>query len=66
MPLTLHLLRVGWMNSTESLLLYGNNSWKNTINNHMSGIDRLDQMISYYSCPKSTVRWYTKSDISLL
>lgn len=29
-------------------------------NNHMSGIDRSDQMISYYSCPKKTVRWYKK------
>lgn len=26
----------------------------------MSGIDRSDQMISYYSSPRKTIRWYKK------
>lgn len=29
-------------------------------NKFMSGIDRSDQLISYYSCPKKTIRWYKK------
>lgn len=29
-------------------------------NRHMSGIDRSDQMVSYYSCPRKTIRWYKK------
>lgn len=29
-------------------------------NRYMSGIDRSDQMMSYYSCPRRTVRWYKK------
>lgn len=29
-------------------------------NRHMSGIDRADQMIAYYSCPRKTIRWYKK------
>ncbi|XP_045769865.1 piggyBac transposable element-derived protein 4-like isoform X1 [Maniola jurtina] len=29
-------------------------------NRNMSGIDRSDQMISYYSCPRKTIRWYKK------
>lgn len=29
-------------------------------NDNMSGIDRADQMISYYSCPRKTIRWYKK------
>lgn len=29
-------------------------------NKHMSGIDRSDQMISYYSIPRKSVRWYLK------
>lgn len=29
-------------------------------NKYMSGIDRADQMISYYSCPRKTIRWYKK------
>lgn len=29
-------------------------------NRYMSGIDRSDQMISYYSCPRKTIRWYKK------
>lgn len=29
-------------------------------NKHMSGIDRVDQMTSYYSSPRKTVRWYKK------
>ena len=29
-------------------------------NKNMSGIDRSDQMIAYYSTPRKTVRWYRK------
>ncbi|KAH9642821.1 hypothetical protein HF086_012315 [Spodoptera exigua] len=29
-------------------------------NRFMSGIDCADQMISYYSCPRKTIRWYKK------
>jgi hypothetical protein len=29
-------------------------------NNHMSGIDHSDQMLSYYSCLRKTTRWYKK------
>lgn len=29
-------------------------------NQHMSGIDRADQMMSYYSSPRKTIRWYRK------
>lgn len=29
-------------------------------NAHMSGIDRADQMMSYYSSPRKTVKWYRK------
>ncbi|CAB3232275.1 unnamed protein product [Arctia plantaginis] len=29
-------------------------------NRHMSGIDRADQMIAYYSCPRKKIRWYKK------
>lgn len=29
-------------------------------NNNMSGIDRCDQMVSYYSTPRKYVRWYMK------
>ncbi|XP_047028874.1 piggyBac transposable element-derived protein 4-like [Helicoverpa zea] len=29
-------------------------------NRHMSGVDRSDQMVSYYSCPRKTIRWYKK------
>lgn len=29
-------------------------------NKHMSGIDRSDQMMAYYSTPRKTVRWYRK------
>lgn len=37
----------------------------------MSGVDRCDQLISYYSCPRKTIRWYKKVifhllDVSLL
>ncbi|XP_045457227.1 piggyBac transposable element-derived protein 4-like [Melitaea cinxia] len=31
-----------------------------TYNRNMSGIDRCDQMVSYYSCPRKTIRWYKK------
>lgn len=37
-----------------------------TYNNHMSGIDRLDQMVSYYSSPRKTIRWYKKVLFHLL
>lgn len=29
-------------------------------NGNMSGIDRVDQMIHYYSTPRKTIRWYKK------
>lgn len=29
-------------------------------NTFMSGIDRSDQMVSYYSCPRKTARWYKR------
>lgn len=29
-------------------------------NKYMSGIDRSDQFLAYYSCPRKTVRWYKK------
>lgn len=29
-------------------------------NKHMSGIDRADQMMAYYSTPRKTIRWYRK------
>lgn len=32
----------------------------------MSGVDRLDQMTSYYSSPRKTVRWYKKVLFHLL
>ncbi|CAK1592332.1 unnamed protein product [Parnassius mnemosyne] len=32
----------------------------NRYNKSMSGVDRLDQMISYYSSPRKTIRWYKK------
>ncbi|KAJ8953488.1 hypothetical protein NQ318_023609 [Aromia moschata] len=35
-------------------------------NQHMSGIDRSDQMMSYYSCPRKTIRWYKKVIFHLL
>lgn len=35
-------------------------------NTYMSGIDRVDQMISYYSCPRKTIRWYKKMIFHLL
>lgn len=35
-------------------------------NENMSGIDKSDQMISYYSCPKKTIRWYKKVIFHLL
>jgi hypothetical protein len=31
-----------------------------TYNQYMSGIDRADQMVSYYSSPRKTLRWYKK------
>ncbi|CAG5046111.1 unnamed protein product [Parnassius apollo] len=35
-------------------------------NQHMSGVDRADQMISYYSSPRKTIRWYKKVMFHLL
>ncbi|XP_044745115.1 piggyBac transposable element-derived protein 4 [Coccinella septempunctata] len=35
-------------------------------NQHMSGIDRSDQMLSYYSCPRKTIRWHKKVLFRLL
>lgn len=35
-------------------------------NKFMSGIDRCDQMVSYYSSPSKTVRWYKKVILHLL
>lgn len=35
-------------------------------NKYMSGVDRLDQLVSYYSCPRKTVRWYKKIIFHLL
>nr|CAI5827978.1 unnamed protein product [Callosobruchus analis] len=35
-------------------------------NDHMSGVDRADQMISYYSCPRKTIRWHKKVIFHLL
>lgn len=29
-------------------------------NQYMSGVDRMDQMISYYNTPRKTIRWYKK------
>ena len=29
-------------------------------NEHMSGIDKADQMMAYYSTPRKTIRWYRK------
>jgi hypothetical protein len=35
-------------------------------NENMSGVDRADQMIAYYSCPRKTIRWYKKVMYHLL
>lgn len=35
-------------------------------NRHMSGVDKSDQMLSYYSCPRKTIRWYKKVIFRLL
>lgn len=35
-------------------------------NQYMSGIDRSDQMVSYYSCPRKTIFWYKKVIFHLL
>ncbi|XP_046671370.1 piggyBac transposable element-derived protein 4-like [Homalodisca vitripennis] len=32
-------------------------------NSHMSGVDRTDQMLSYYPCDRKTLRWYEKITI---
>ncbi|CAG5003479.1 unnamed protein product [Parnassius apollo] len=35
-------------------------------NQHISGVDRADQMISYYSSPRKSIRWYKKVMFHLL
>ncbi|KAJ2937132.1 hypothetical protein O0L34_g19441 [Tuta absoluta] len=35
-------------------------------NKYMSGVDRVDQMISYYSSPRKTIKWYKKVFFHLL
>lgn len=35
-------------------------------NLNMSGVDRADQLTSYYSCPRKSVRWYKKVIFHLL
>lgn len=35
-------------------------------NKNMSGIDRCDQMLSYYSSPRKTIKWYKKVMFHLL
>lgn len=35
-------------------------------NQFMSGVDRADQMLSYYSTPRKTIRWYLKLFFHLL
>jgi len=35
-------------------------------NNYMSGVDRSDQMVSYYSSPRKTCKWYKKVIFHLL
>lgn len=32
-------------------------------NQHMLGVEKLDQMLFYYSCERRTNRWYKKSGI---
>lgn len=43
---------------------FGRQKFKPTVivdyNNHMSGIDRADQMMSYYPMPRKCMRWYIK------
>lgn len=35
-------------------------------NKNISGIDRCDQMLSYYSSPRKTIKWYKKVMFHLL
>lgn len=35
-------------------------------NAHMKGVDRMDQMMSYYPCERKTLRWYKKIFIHVL
>ena len=35
-------------------------------NNHMSGIDRSDQMLPYHSALRKTIRWYKKVGIHIM
>lgn len=43
---------------------FGRQKFKPTVvvdyNNHMSGIDRADQIMSYYPMPRKCMRWYIK------
>ena len=34
-------------------------------NQYMSGVDRAEQMVSYYDCLKKTIRWYKKVALHL-
>jgi hypothetical protein len=51
----------GFENVTDK---FGRQKFKPTVivdyNNHMSGIDRADQMMSYYPMPRKCMRWYIK------
>lgn len=35
-------------------------------NDYMSGVDRQDQLMSYYPCERKTFRWYKKVGIHIL
>lgn len=35
-------------------------------NTNMSGIDRADQMINYYTCPRKTIRFAMNTDENIL
>jgi len=35
-------------------------------NDYMSGVDRQDQLLSYYPCERKTLRWYKKVGIHIL
>ena len=34
-------------------------------NQYMSGVDRAEQMVSYYDCLRKTIRWYKKVALHL-
>lgn len=52
---------LGFENVTDK---FGRQKFKPTVivdyNNHMSGIDRADKMMSYYPMPRKCMRWYIK------